>query len=288
VQSHGAPAALERLLGGDVPDDALRASVLAKTAGSDPRRQAEASLEQAQRIGARLVVPSDPEWPERVDDLAVLETDTPSRSSQNIRPPLCLWVLGFWPVGETLQRSVAVVGARAATPYGQTVATNIAYGLANHDWTVVAGGSFGIEAAAHRAALAADVRTVAVLACGVDRPYPAGNATLFEQITETGLLISAWPPGSDPLKHRFEFSHRLISAATAGTVLVEAAERTSATQMMHDVLALRRAAMVVPGPVDSAMSAGCHELLRTHPDIRLVTGVPHVLEELDTRSEQDA
>jgi DNA processing protein len=145
---------------------------------------------------------------------------------------------------------------------------------------VVSGGAFGIDAAAHRAALAADGLTVAVLACGVDRPYPVGNAALFEQIAESGLLISEWPPGSEPLRHRFLIRNRVIAAATKGTVVVEAAARSGAGQTMSRVVALDRTAMVVPGPVTSAMSVGCHELLRTYPFSRLVTGLPHVLEEV--------
>jgi DNA processing protein len=171
-----------------------------------------------------------------------------------------------------------VVGARAATAYGVQVTTEIAYGLAKHGWTVVSGGAFGIDAAAHRAALAAEGRTVAVLACGVDRAYPAGNAALFEQIAETGLLISEWPPGSEPLRHRFLIRNRVIAVATVGTVLTEAAARGGAIQTMNRVLSLRRAAMVVPGPVTSATSVGCHDLLRSRPDAVLVTGLPHVLE----------
>ena len=278
VEEHGAPVALRRLLGGDIPDSALRAAVLAKTAGFEPRRLAELTLRRAERLGARIVVPSDQEWPHRVDALATLALDAPGRINQDVRPPLCFWVRGPWPLGATLERSVAVVGARAATGYGTHVTTEIAYGLAERDWTVVSGGAFGIDAAAHRAAMAAGGRTVAVLACGVDRPYPIGNAAMFERIADTGLLISEWPPGAEPLRHRFLIRNRVIAAATAGTVMVEAAARSGAAQTMSRVLALRRAAMIVPGPVTSAMSVGCHEMLREHPDATLVTGAAHVLE----------
>jgi DNA processing protein len=121
---------------------------------------------------------------------------------------------------------------------------------------------------------------VAVLACGLDRPYPVGNAALFDRIAEHGLLISEWPPGSEPLRHRFLIRNRVIAAATAGTVMVEASARSGARQTMSRVLALGNSAMVVPGPVTSAMSVGCHELLRTEHKARLVTGLPHVLEEV--------
>jgi DNA processing protein len=279
VRTAGAPATLDRLMRGDIPDGALRSSVLARTAVGDPRRLAEGALRRAERVGARLVVPDDPEWPVTVEALARMELDIGGRVNQDTRPPLCIWVRGDRPLRDTLDRSVAVVGARAATAYGVHVTTEIAYGLAERGWTVLSGGAFGIDAAAHRAALTADGCTVAVLACGVDRPYPAGNAAMLEQIAERGLLISEWPPGSEPLRHRFLIRNRVIAAATRGTVVVEAAARSGAVQTMSRVVALNRIAMVVPGPVTSAMSVGCHELLREHPQTRLVTGLSHVLEE---------
>ncbi|MFC7275167.1 DNA-processing protein DprA [Paractinoplanes rhizophilus] len=280
VQADGAPGTLDRLLGGDCPDATLRTAVLAKRDKLDPRRFAETTLNRAERLGARIVVPSDDEWPYRVDSLAVLELDTPGWINQNVRPPLCIWTRGGLRLGETLDRSVAVVGARAATGYGIQVTSDLAHGLAENGWAVVSGGAFGIDAAAHRATLAAGGRTVAVLACGVDRPYPVGNTAMFERIADVGLLVSEWPPGSEPLRHRFLVRNRVIAAATAGTVVVEAAARSGAAQTMSRVLALGRAAMVVPGPVTSAMSVGCHELLRENPGATLVTNVAHVLEEV--------
>jgi DNA processing protein len=288
VQAAGARATLERLIRGDIPDSGLRAAVIARSSAGDPRRLAEAALRRGHRLGARLVVPGDDEWPVSVDALATLELDIPGRINQDTRPPLCMWVRGAFPLDEALDRSVAVVGARAATSYGVHVTTEIAYGLAEHGWTVVSGGAFGIDAAAHRATLAAGGLTVAVLACGVDRPYPVGNAALFEQIADTGLLISEWPPSSEPLRHRFLIRNRVIAAVTKGTVVVEAAARSGARQTMGRVLALYRTAMVVPGPVTSAMSVGCHELLRLYPDARLVTGPAHVLDAVGRIGEHPA
>lgn len=278
VRDDGAVRTLDRLARGEAPTASLRASVASKMRRDDPRRPAERVLERAGRLGARIVVPSDEEWPGRVDELSSLEFDTQGQTNRNVRPPLCFWVRGPLPLGETLRRSVAVVGSRAASPYGLTVTADLAYGLAQNDWTVVSGGAYGIDTAAHRGAMAGSGRTVAVLACGIDRPYPPGNADMFESIADSGLLISEWPPGSEPLRHRFLIRNRVIAAATAGTVVVEAAARSGATQTMGRVLALRRPAMVVPGPVTSAMSVGCHELLRANPDATLVTGVEHVLE----------
>jgi DNA processing protein len=279
VQKQGAPATLERLLAGDIPDGPLRGALNARMAAGDAREVAEEALHRSDQLGTRIVVPADDEWPIRVNDLATLELDTGGRINHDIRPPLCIWARGPWPLRDAFDRSVAVVGARAATAYGLHVTADIAFGLAEREWTVVSGGAFGIDAAAHQAALAANGLTVAVLACGVDRPYPTGNSGIFEQIGNSGLLISEWPPGSDPLRHRFLIRNRVIAAATAGTVLVEAAARSGAIQTMSRVLALNRPAMVVPGPVTSAMSVGCHELLRNHPYARVVTGLPHVLEE---------
>ncbi|MEV0899016.1 DNA-processing protein DprA [Actinoplanes sp. NPDC049802] len=280
VQQSGAPDALERLLSGDIPGTRLRAAISARLRSGDPRRLAEIALRRADRLGARLVVPADDEWPTRVDELATLELDTGGRVNQDTRPPLCFWVRGGPPLGETLERSVAIVGARAATAYGTHVTGEMAYSLARQGWTVVSGGAFGIDAAAHRGALAGDGLTSAVLACGVDRPYPAGNSALFEQIAEQGLLVSEWPIGAEPFRHRFLIRNRVIAAATAGTVVVEAAARSGAAQTMSRVLALGRPAMVVPGPVTSAMSVGCHEILRTHPYARVVTCATDVLEEV--------
>ncbi|AGZ45504.1 DNA-processing protein DprA [Actinoplanes friuliensis] len=280
VQAGGAEATLARLLRGDVPESALRTAVISRSAAGDPRRLAEIALRRTERLGARVVVPSDPEWPTTVDTLATLEVDGGGRINRDVRPPLCLWVRGGWPLDEAFARSVAVVGARAATNYGLHVTNDLAYGLAEREWTVVSGGAFGIDAAAHRAALSAGGLTVAVLACGVDRPYPMGNAAMFEQIADSGVLMSEWPPGSEPLRHRFLIRNRVIAAATAGTVLVEAAARSGAVQTMSRTIALNRRAMVVPGPVTSAMSVGCHELLRKYPETTLVTGLPHVLDEV--------
>ena len=280
VRASGAAVTLDRLLAGDFPDAQLRATVIARSSVGDARRLAAAALSRAQRLGARIVVPGDDEWPPSVDALSRLELPRTTRVDRDTRPPLCLWVRGERPLNEAFDRSVAVIGARAATAYGSHVTAEIAFGLAEREWTVVSGGAFGIDAAAHRAALTAGGLTVAVLASGVDRPYPMGNAALFDRIAEHGLLISEWPPGSEPLRHRFLIRNRVIAAATAGTVMVEASARSGARQTMTRVLALHRRAMVVPGPVTSAMSVGCHELLRTEPDARLVTSVPEVLEEV--------
>ncbi|MEU2611806.1 DNA-processing protein DprA [Micromonospora sp. NPDC007271] len=281
VDQLGPIAALDLLLDGGAPDRTLRSTVEARSAGGDARAVAEQALARTERLGARLITPEDDEWPARVADLHRLTLrDAARRVDVETAPPLCFWVRGAWPLGTAFERSVAVVGARAATPYGTHVATELGYGLADRGWTVVSGGAFGIDSAAHRGALTAGGLTVAVLACGVDRPYPMGNAALFDRIAETGLLVSEWLPGADPLRPRFLIRNRVIAAATLGTVLVEAAARSGATQTLNRAIGVCRPGMVVPGPVTSAMSVGAHEVLREQPKARLVTGVAHVLEEV--------
>ncbi|MFD0820258.1 DNA-processing protein DprA [Micromonospora zhanjiangensis] len=280
VKRHGPAAALDRLRAGEVTDEKLRRAVAARLSGGDPREEAETAATRAERLGARLVTPDDDEWPAQVHHLERLRRGAARRVDQETAPPLCLWVRGGWPLGEALDRSVAVVGSRAATPYGTHIGVGIGYDLADRGWSVVSGGAYGIDAAAHRGALNAGGLTVAVLACGVDRPYPVGNTALFDRIAETGLLVSEWAPGSDPLRHRFLIRNRVIAAVTRGTVLVEAAARSGATQTLQRALAVGRSGMVVPGPVTSAMSVGAHQILRERPDARLVTGVPHILEEV--------
>ncbi|MEU8330937.1 DNA-processing protein DprA [Micromonospora sp. NPDC048839] len=282
VERLGPVATLALLLDGGSPDGRLRTAVAARSVAGDARAVAAEALDRADRLGARLVTPDDEEWPARVASLSTLRLpDVSRRVDGETAPPLCFWVRGAWPLGEALDRSVAVVGARAATGYGQHVATELGYGLAERDWTVVSGGAFGIDAAAHRGALNSGGLTVAVLACGVDRPYPMGNTALFDRIADTGLLVSEWPPGAEPLRPRFLIRNRVIAGATLGTVVVEASARSGATQTARRAIYTNRVAMVVPGPVTSAMSVGAHELLREYPDkARLVTGVAHVLEEV--------
>ncbi|SCL30254.1 DNA processing protein [Micromonospora nigra] len=281
VDDLGPVGALDLLLDGGAPEEALRDGVAARLSGGDARAVAAEAVGRATRLGARVVVPGDDEWPRRVADLRKLRLSGKQRRvDRETAPPLCFWVRGPWPLAEALDRSVAVVGARAASAYGTHVATDLAYGLADRGWTVVSGGAFGIDAAAHRGALAAGGVTVAVLACGIDRPYPMGNAALFDRIADTGLLVSEWLPGAEPLRPRFLIRNRVIAASTLGTVLVEAAARSGATQTTHRALGLGRGAMVVPGPVTSAMSVGAHEMLRENREARLVTGLAHVLEEV--------
>src|SRR3954451_15574531 len=234
-----------------------------------------ADLRQAERCGARLVIPEDDEWPGYLLHALTLATaeepEDPQHQAERTKalvPPVALWVRGQPRLDELADRSVAIFGSRAATAYGEHVAGEFGYHLAERGWTVVSGGAYGIDAAAHRGALAAEGPTVAVLACGVDRPYPAGNGALISRIADSGLLVSEWPPGAAPHQHRFLVRNRLIAALTRGTAVVEAAARSGAVATANRARKLGKQLMAVPGPVTSAMSVGCNELLRDQEGAR--------------------
>jgi DNA processing protein len=170
------------------------------------------------------------------------------------------------------------------------VASELGYGLADRGVVVVSGGAYGIDAAAHRGALAAQGATVLVSAGGLDRPYPAGHADLFARVADTGLVLSESPPGAAPHRRRFLSRNRLIAALSTGTVVVEAGRRSGALNTAAHARRLGRTVMAVPGPITSAASAGCHDLLRggdavDHSAARLVTGVEDVLGEIGTPGE---
>ena len=235
---------------GQVPQGVLPGIAL-RAEGHDPGDD----LAAAAACGARLVCPGDPEWPtERLTWQARGVLDA---------PPLALWVRGPWPLAESLERSVAVVGARAATSYGAHVAAALAADLSQRQATVVSGGAYGIDAAAHRGALAGGgAPTVAVLACGVDVAYPRGNDRLLQEVARTGLIVSELPPGSHPTRRRFLVRNRLIAALSLGTVVVKAASRSGSLATLERAKLLHRHLMAVPGPVTSAMSSGCHDWIR--------------------------
>jgi len=196
----------------------------------------------------------------------------------DLAPPIALWVRGSGALDELCDQAAAIVGARAATGYGLHMAGELGAGLAAAGFTVVSGAAIGIDGAAHRGALAATGPTVAVLACGVDRTYPAAHEALLNLIAATGLVVSEYPPGSVPARHRFLVRNRLIAGLAAGTVVVEAGLRSGAQRTAADARALGRPVMAVPGPVTSGRSAGCHGMIRG--GAILVTRVEEVLEEV--------
>ncbi|MGZ0710659.1 DNA-processing protein DprA (plasmid) [Coraliomargarita sp. W4R53] len=204
---------------------------------------------RARHSGVTLVMPGDQQWPAGLDDLGD-------------HSPLCLWVRGDTERLVSSRPQVAIVGARAATSYGEHVALELAADLVSTDITIISGGAYGIDGAAHRAALSAGGTTIALLAGGVDRAYPAGHTQLLERIAQTGALASEVPPGSTPTKWRFLQRNRLIAAMATVTVVVEAGWRSGSLNTAGHAAELARPIGAVPGPITSAASSGCHRLLQ--------------------------
>lgn len=207
------------------------------------------ALRQAVRFGVRLSVPGDESWIPGVDDL-------------EHHAPIALWLRGNSGALGALDNSVAMVGARAATGYGEHVTMESTAGLVDRGFAIVSGAAYGIDGMAHRATLASHGYTVAFLAGGVDRFYPSGHDALLNRIVESGCVISELPCGAQPSKWRFLQRNRLIAAASQATVVLEAGWRSGSLNTANHAASLGRALGAVPGPVTSAASAGCHRLIR--------------------------
>lgn len=218
------------------------------------RDQATGDLDSARRSDARLLTPEDDQWPrQEFDALDAPGTDTVS--------PVALWVRGTARLDLFGQYRIAVIGARASTNYGIQVTADFAGTFATAGWTVVAGGAFGIDAAAHRAALVRQAPTIAVLATGVDRAYPAAHTDLFDRIREHGLLVSEYPPQFPASKSQFLQRNRLVAALSRAVVIPECGIRSGSRNTANWARTLGRPVFAVPGPVFSAASAGCHDLI---------------------------
>lgn len=258
IRELGAAAALEALRDRDVEALARGGADVAETESAldrwTPRLNAssvEITLTQSARFGVRLLTPADDLWPAQLADLGD-------------HAPTALWIRGQAEKLTTLGKSVALVGARAATGYGEHVTIEVAAGLTDRGVAIVSGGAYGIDGAAHRAALASGGTTVAVLAGGLDRFYPAGHEALLERIAGTGVLVSEVPVGTAPTKWRFLSRGRLIAGLSSATVVVEAGWRSGSLGIAGHAALLGRPIGAVPGPVTSAASAGTHRLIRDH------------------------
>ena len=207
------------------------------------------ALRQAARCGARLLIPGDTVWPGGLAEL-------------DLHAPLALWVRGNLEAVAALDRSIALVGARAATGYGEHVTMEASAGLVDRGYSIVSGAAYGIDGMAHRAALASRGQTVAFLAGGVDRFYPSGHEALLTRIVESGAVVSELPCGAPPTKWRFLQRNRLIAAVGLATIVLEAGWRSGSLNTAGHAAALGRPLGAVPGPVTSAASAGCHRLIR--------------------------
>lgn len=221
------------------------AAALAPDPGAFDRTMAE-QRGRAERVGARLVLLNDPEYPAQLREI-------PS-------PPSFLFVRGAVRAEDAL--AVALVGARQATPYGLQVSEQLAADLAARGVTVVSGFARGVDTAAHRGALSAGGRTIAVLGSGVDVIYPPENRKLVPRVLEHGALISQFPMGSPPLAEHFPHRNRTIAGLALGTVVVEAAERSGALITVGHAGELGREVFAVPGNITSASSHGANRLIQ--------------------------
>ncbi len=257
VERLGAAGALTALVEGR-PATELASELISPTVmqqGLDrwmPRLQVPMVLQwlrQAARAGARLRTPHDEYWPAGFVDLQE-------------HAPLALWTRGGDDACASLSHSIALVGARAATGYGEHVTMEASAGLVDRGFAIVSGAAYGVDGMAHRAALASRGSTVAFLAGGVDRFYPSGHDALLGRIVEQGLVASELPCGFAPTKWRFLQRNRLIAASSLATIVMEAGWRSGSLNTAKHANDANREVGAVPGPVTSAASAGCHRLIR--------------------------
>jgi len=264
IAEHGAEEALDILRSGAyASDNADLASLRDRALPRLNSTKLETIAAVANRFGATVITPGHEHWPTRLNDLGDFA-------------PTLLWVRGNSALLAN-QEQIALVGARAATGYGEHVTMEISAGLADRGYTVTSGAAYGVDGYAHRAALASRGSTIAYLAGGVDRYYPSGHDALLNRIAEQGAVVSEVPCGTAPTKWRFLQRNRLIAAASHATVVLEAGWRSGALNTAGHAAAIGRPLGAVPGPTTSAASAGCHRLIREF-NATLVTNVDEVLE----------
>jgi DNA processing protein len=234
-----------------------------------------------------------PEPPDLDQDLAALEEkgvrlltfrdeDYPANLRQIYDPPVVLYVWGE--LRESDRFSVAIVGSRRASIYGKSMAERIAGSLANRGLSIVSGGARGVDAAAHKGALSAGGRTIAVLGCGIDVPYPREHKELFGEIAKTGAVISEFPPGTMPEGWRFPTRNRIISGFALGVFVVQAPSDSGALITARFAAEQGKGVYALPGNVDDIRNEGCHALIRD--GAVLVESADQILQELGILSEE--
>ena len=221
--------------------------------------------ESIDKTGSIFLTPQSPDWPTSLNDLSAT--------------PFGLVVKGD--LFALVEKSLAIVGTRNPTPYGLRIAGDFAAGFVDREWSIVSGGAYGIDSAAHKGALIAEGRTIAILAAGVDVAYPAGNARLFAEIAENGALVSEVLPGSHAIPSRFLTRNRIIAALSQATLVVEAAFRSGSLRTARDAAELLRPVMAIPGPINAPTSEGCHRLIGERA-AEIVTSVADAVELIST------
>lgn len=240
IATHGVAEVYARLLAGSY--DTIK---FARTIEKIQSFDCVAENQKVSAAGAYLLTPEDPNWPIQLDELEA--------------PPVALIIKGK--LENFATPSLAIVGTRNPTSYGTRIAGDFAAGFVDREWDIVSGGAYGIDSAAHRGALVAEGRTIAVIASGIDTPYPSGNSRLFDEICENGAIMSEVAPGVPALPHRFLTRNRIIAALSQCTLVVEAAFRSGSLRTARDAAQLLRPVMAIPGPINSPSSEGCHRLI---------------------------
>lgn len=183
------------------------------------------------------------------------------RFAQMSKPPTTLWARGSVDLLHQGVNNVAVLGSRASTAYGEEQASRFALGFTQALRNVVTGLPYGIETAATRAVVSVDGTPIVVLACGVDVPYPRANHNLLDRVVQTGVAVSAYPPGTPPNRERFIERGALIAALVTDVVVIEAGAHSSSLHAAKRARAQGRRVWAMPGPVTSMQSQGCHKLI---------------------------
>lgn len=256
IAERGASATYDRLLNGRY--DSIKYGHLIEKISTF---NCDEGLSSITKAGGTFITPESGDWPKSVEDLAV--------------PPIALIVKGESSI--LSERALAIVGTRNPTPYGIRIAGDFAAGFVDRDWQIISGGAYGVDTAAHRGALVAEGRTIAVIASGIDIQYPAGNSRLFDEICENGAIVTEVMPGVVAMPHRFLTRNRLIAALSVSTLVVEAAFRSGSLRTARDAAELMKPVMAIPGPINSPSSEGCHRLIGERA-AELVTSVADAVE----------
>ena len=256
ISAHGPLKVLESILSGSYPAEKTKAIIASI-------RLAEVGqiLYEIEKAGAQFLTPEHEHWPVGVNQL--------------VNPPIGLVVKGDSTC--LITDALAIVGSRKPTNYGANVASEFARGFSDLGWTIISGGAYGIDSYAHRATLQANGATIAVLATGIEVAYPKSNQKLFNEMSAHGALISELMPYESAMPSRFLVRNRLIASIAKATLVVEAAYKSGSLRTAHDAAELLRPVMAIPGPINSAMSQGCHRLISERA-AELITSVADAVE----------
>lgn len=238
----------------------------AAIAGCDNDAAVDDQIRRAVRLGAKMVIPEDSRFPCLLKEI--------------YDPPAFLWVRGQVPPSRDRELAIAIVGTRKPTAYGKRIAHNLARELAAVGFTIVSGLAYGIDACAHRGALEAGGRTIAVLGSGLDRIYPAQHTRLAHSIIESGTIVSEFSMGAAPEAGNFPRRNRIVSGLSLGALIVEAFEEGGALITARLALEQNREVFAIPGPVTSKASAGVNRLIQ-QGYAKLVQDVDDILIELE-------